>query len=84
MKKDAKHKDSLLQVFDKRVHSLFLYFNRFNEFELSSAAVEVVVLAVSFEVYIALEVVGEEAETDFKGNEFTAEYEVVFFGGCEE
>ena len=67
-----------------KFHSVELLFDGFNEFELCMAAVEVMIVAVSFEVDIAVEVIGEEADTDFHGNEFTCEGEIFEFDFIEE
>ena len=55
------------------IHLFFLRLNRLHQLELRAAAVEVVPLAMHLEVGIAGQIVGEEAQADFEGDQFARE-----------
>ena len=61
-----------------------MFLNGLHQFDLGAAAVEVVSLSVNFEVDVALQIIGEETGSDFKGDEFAAEGQIVFFSRSQE
>src|SRR6266481_322168 len=57
------------------VHSHFLLFNGFHQFELGPAAVKVVSFATHFEIGVAHQKVSEKADADFKRYELSGKDE---------
>lgn len=55
---------------DEAVHCLFLLLNRLHKFELRAAAIEVMALAMHFEVRIAGKEIREKADPDLEGDQF--------------
>jgi hypothetical protein len=59
----------LAQRIYKLFHAVLLTFDRLQQFELRATAIEVVPFTMDFEVSVAGEMVGEEANADFEGDE---------------
>ena len=60
------------------VHSVLLGLDRFNQFELGSAAIEVMAFAMHLVIRIARQIVRQESDALLEGDQFTGEGEVVF------
>ena len=66
------------------MHRALLALDRFDQFELGAAAIQVMPWPVDAEVGVAAEVIGQEAQTDFEGDEFAGECDVGFLGPGQE
>ena len=65
-------------------HALQIFLDRLHHGELRPAAVEVVTGALGFEIDVALEVVGQEADAALESEQLSREREVVDLGAVEE
>ena len=74
----------LLQFVDEFLHHFFLALNRFDQFELGAAAVEVVCRPMNPEVSVAAQIIRKETEAYFKSDQFARKGNVRFFGFGEE
>ena len=66
------------------LHHLFLLLDGFHEFELRPTAVEIMVGAMYAEIVVTAQEVGQEADADFKRDEFAGEGHQAFLGLVQE
>src|ERR1700691_4101406 len=66
------------------LHRVLLFLNGGDQRELGAAAVEVVAFTMNLEIGVAVEVIGEEADAGFKGDELAGGDERILFSAGEE
>jgi hypothetical protein len=70
----------LLDRLHQPIHSFFLPFDRFEQFELRSAAVKVVFVAVHFVIGIALQIVRQESDALLERYQLAGEDKLLLLG----